>query len=60
MVRWFNIGGPCNPSDNYTLSAMERLPEVAVVDADFSKPWEGKVSAEDLVQDGKAVHVVCC
>ena len=29
MARWFNIGGPCNPADNYMLSAMERLPEVA-------------------------------
>ena len=31
MARWFNIGGPCNPADNYTLSAMERLPEVAAL-----------------------------
>ena len=29
MARWFNIGGPCNAADNYMLSAMERLPEVA-------------------------------
>ena len=29
MTRWFNIGGPCNPAKNYTLSATERLPEVA-------------------------------
>ena len=28
MARWFNIGGPCNPADNYMLSATERLPEV--------------------------------
>ena len=33
---------------------------LVVVDADFSKPWEGKVSSEDLEQDGKAIHVVCC
>ena len=33
---------------------------LVVVDADFSKPWEGKVLSEDLVQDGKAIHVVCC
>ena len=33
---------------------------LVVIDADFSKPWEGKVSSEDLVQDGKAIHVVCC
>ena len=31
MARWFNIGGPCNPADNYTLSAMDRLPEVAAL-----------------------------
>ena len=28
MARWFNIGGPCNPADNYMLSATERLPDV--------------------------------
>ena len=28
MAKWFNIGGPCNPADNYMLSATERLPEV--------------------------------
>jgi len=28
MARWFNIGGPCNPADNYTLSTTDRLPEV--------------------------------
>ena len=33
---------------------------LVVVDADFSKPWEGRVSSEDLVQDGKAIHVICC
>ena len=33
---------------------------LVVVDADFSKPWDGKISSEDLVQDGKAIHVVCC
>ena len=25
MGRYFNIGGPCNPADHYTLSAMARL-----------------------------------
>ena len=28
MARWFNIGEPCNPADNYMLSATERLPDV--------------------------------
>ena len=114
MARWFNIGGPCNPADNYTLPAMERLPEVAalvrkrqyfvvhfrgavyavevktrklyekshekayeqmakymdrlgqpegwlvVVDADLTKPWEGKISSEDVVRDGKPIHVITC
>ena len=31
MARWFNIGGPCNPADNYMLPAMDRLPEVAAL-----------------------------
>ena len=31
MAKWFNIGGPCNPADNYVLSAMDRLPEVAAL-----------------------------
>ncbi|MDO5318532.1 MAG: ATP-binding protein [bacterium] len=29
MARWFNIGGPCNPAQNYMLPAMGRLPDVA-------------------------------
>lgn len=28
MARWFNIGGPCNPTQNYMLPAMGRLPAV--------------------------------
>jgi len=28
MEKWFNIGGPCNPSKHYMLSATERLPKV--------------------------------
>ena len=28
MGRYFNIGGPCNPDDHYTLPAMARLPQV--------------------------------
>ena len=28
MERYFNIGGPCNPADHYTLPAMARLPQV--------------------------------
>ena len=31
MARWFNIGGPCNPADNYMLPAMARLPDVAAL-----------------------------
>ena len=29
MARWFNIGGPCNPTQNYMLPAMGRLPDVS-------------------------------
>ena len=28
MERYFNIGGPCLPTDHYMLSAMARLPQV--------------------------------
>ncbi len=28
MSRWFNIGGPCNPTLHYMLPAVERLPDV--------------------------------
>jgi type II secretory pathway predicted ATPase ExeA len=28
MTRWFNVAGPCNPSDHYMLSATARLPDV--------------------------------
>ena len=28
MTRWFNVAGPCNPTDHYMLSATERLPDV--------------------------------
>lgn len=31
MVRWFNIGESCDAGDNYMLTAMERLPEVATL-----------------------------
>lgn len=29
MPRWFNIAGPCNPTQNYMLPAMGRLPDVS-------------------------------
>lgn len=28
MTRWFNVAGPCNPTDHYMLSATARLPDV--------------------------------
>ena len=31
-----------------------------VFDPDMSKPWEEKISQEDLVIDGKTVHLVRC
>ena len=92
MARWFNIGGPCNPTQNYMLPAMGRLPDVSSLlrkgqyfvvhaqrqcgkttafltlaneinakgDADLSKPWDGKISSEDVLADGKTIHLVCC
>ncbi len=28
MTRWFNVAGPCNPSNHYMLLATARLPNV--------------------------------
>jgi type II secretory pathway predicted ATPase ExeA len=28
MTRWFNVGGPCNPTDHYMLPSVERLPDL--------------------------------
>ena len=46
------------------LGYMDRLgvPEgwLVVVDADLTKPWEDKISSEDLQLDGKMIHVVGC
>ncbi len=28
MTRWFNVAGPCNPTDHYMLPATARLPDV--------------------------------
>ena len=33
---------------------------LVVVDADLAKPWEGKISSEDIQLDGKAIHVIRC
>ena len=33
---------------------------LVVVDADLTKPWEEKISSEDIQLDGKAIHVVGC
>ena len=33
---------------------------LVVVDADLTKPWEEKISSEDIQLDGKAIHVVRC
>ena len=33
---------------------------LVVVDSDLAKPWDGKISNEDIAFDGKAIHVVSC
>lgn len=33
---------------------------LVVADADLSKPWDGKISSEDVLADGKTIHLVCC
>ena len=55
MARWFNIGGPCNPANNYMLSSMDRLPEVKSL---VRKAQYFVVHAPR--QCGKTIHVICC
>ena len=33
---------------------------LVVVDSDLSKPWDGKITNEDVAFDGKVIHVVGC
>ena len=33
---------------------------LVVFDPDFTKPWEEKISTEDIAQNGKTIHVVRC
>ena len=33
---------------------------LVVVDSDLTKPWDGKISSEEISLDGKAIHVVRC
>ena len=46
------------------LGYMDRLGQkegwLVVVDADLTKPWEDKISSEDIQLDGKMIHVVRC
>ena len=46
------------------LRYMDRLgvPEgwLVVADSDLSKPWDDKISSEDILLDGKTIHLVRC
>lgn len=55
MARWFNIGGPCNPTQNYMLPVMGRLPDVSSL---LRKGQYFVVHAQR--QCGKTIHLVCC
>ena len=33
---------------------------LVVVDSDLTKPWDGKISSEEVSLGGKAIHVVRC
>ena len=33
---------------------------LVVADSDLTKPWDGKISSEDIPLDGKTVHLVRC
>ena len=46
------------------LSYMDRLGVaegwLVVADSDLTKPWDGKISTTDILQDGKTIHLVRC
>ena len=29
-------------------------------DPDLTKPWDGKISSEDIAEDGKTIHLIRC
>ena len=29
-------------------------------DPDLTKPWDGKISFEDIAEDGKTIHLIRC
>ena len=33
---------------------------LVVADSDLTKPWDDKISSEDILQDGKTIHLVRC
>lgn len=33
---------------------------LVVADSDLTKPWDDKISSEDIAQDGKTIHLVRC
>ena len=43
---------------------MDRLGQtegwLVVVDPDFAKPWDGKITNSDIEFNGKTIHVVTC
>ena len=46
------------------LRYMDRLGQsegwLVVADPDLTKPWDGKISTEDIPADGKTIHLVRC
>ena len=46
------------------LRYMDRLGQsegwLVVSDPDLTKPWDGKISSEDIAQDGKTIHLIRC
>ena len=33
---------------------------LVVADSDLTKPWDDKISSEDIAQDGKMIHLIRC
>ena len=46
------------------LRYMDRLGQsegwLVVADSDLTKPWDDKISHEDVVEGEKTIHIVCC
>ena len=50
MEKFFNIAGPCNPTQHYMVPALERLPEVSRL-VSRGQPWLVNAIGAKCVED---------